>query len=43
MSLTAHLEDLRKRLIVSVSSLLVTFVVAFEYSEELFRLLMFPL
>jgi sec-independent protein translocase protein TatC len=43
MSLTAHLEDLRKRIIISVAAVLVAFVVAFNYSEEIFGILMFPL
>jgi sec-independent protein translocase protein TatC len=43
MSLTAHLEDLRKRIIISVAAVLAAFVVAFNYSEEIFGILMFPL
>ncbi len=43
MSLISHLEDLRKRIVVSLLSLLVTFVVAFNFSEEIFGVLMFPL
>jgi sec-independent protein translocase protein TatC len=43
MSLTAHLEDLRKRIIISVAAILAAFVVAFNYSEEIFGILMFPL
>lgn len=43
MPLTAHLGELRKRLIVSVIALTVTFCIAFNYSEEIFRLIMFPL
>ncbi len=43
MSLTAHLEDLRKRIIISVAAVLAAFVGAFNYSEEIFGILMFPL
>jgi sec-independent protein translocase protein TatC len=43
MPLTAHLEDLRKRIIISLISLLAAFLVAFNYSEEIFGILMFPL
>jgi sec-independent protein translocase protein TatC len=43
MPLTAHLEDLRKRIIISLIALLAAFVVAFNYSEEIFGILMFPL
>jgi sec-independent protein translocase protein TatC len=43
MSLTAHLEDLRKRIIISVTVILAAFVVAFNYSEEIFQILIFPL
>lgn len=43
MPLTEHLAELRKRIILSLLALLVTFSVCFAYSEELFRFLMFPL
>ena len=43
MPLTAHLGELRKRIVVSLSALLVTFTVCFAYSEEIFSLIMFPL
>ncbi|HMK61384.1 MAG TPA: twin-arginine translocase subunit TatC [Dissulfurispiraceae bacterium] len=43
MSLTAHLEDLRKRIIISLSFVLVAFVITFNYSEEILSLLLFPL
>ena len=43
MSLFAHLEDLRKRIIISLCAVIVAFVVAFSFSEEIFGLLMFPL
>ncbi|MBF0506075.1 MAG: twin-arginine translocase subunit TatC [Nitrospirae bacterium] len=43
MPLMEHLGELRKRIIVSLIALGVTFAVAFNYSEEIFGLLMFPL
>lgn len=43
MPLTHHLGELRKRLVVSLLALLVTFVGSFYYSEEIFGLVMFPL
>ncbi len=43
MSLTGHLGELRKRITVSLIALLIAFMIAFNYSEEIFRLLMFPL
>ncbi|MGO9377213.1 MAG: twin-arginine translocase subunit TatC [Dissulfurispiraceae bacterium] len=43
MSLTAHLEDLRKRIIISAVTVLAAFVVAFNYSEQIFSVLIFPL
>lgn len=43
MPFTEHLSDLRKRIIISLIAVLVGFVVAFIYSEDLFRLLTFPL
>ncbi|HMK57313.1 MAG TPA: twin-arginine translocase subunit TatC [Dissulfurispiraceae bacterium] len=43
MSLTAHLEDLRKRIIVSLAVVLVAFVATFNYSEDILGLLLFPL
>jgi sec-independent protein translocase protein TatC len=43
MPLTEHLGELRKRILVSLISLLVAFVIAFYYSEQIFRLIMFPL
>lgn len=43
MPLTAHLEDLRKRIFISLIALMAAFVVAFNYSEEIFSILMFPL
>lgn len=43
MPLTEHLAELRNRIIISLVALLVTFLVAFNYSEEIFKLIMFPL
>lgn len=43
MPLTEHLSELRKRIVLSLVALLVTFSVCFAYSEELFRFIMFPL
>ncbi|MGD0283000.1 MAG: twin-arginine translocase subunit TatC [Dissulfurispiraceae bacterium] len=43
LPLTEHLGELRKRIIISLIAIAVTFVIAFNYSEEIFRLLMFPL
>lgn len=43
MPLTEHLGDLRKRIINSLIAVSAAFVAAFNYSEELFRIMMFPL
>ena len=43
MHLIEHLGDLRKRITISLTALLIAFMVAFNYSEELFRSIMFPL
>jgi len=43
MPLTAHLGELRKRIIISLVAVTITFVIAFNYSEEIFRFIMFPL
>jgi sec-independent protein translocase protein TatC len=43
MPLFAHLEDLRKRIFISLFSVMVAFGIAFYYSEDIFRVLMFPL
>jgi sec-independent protein translocase protein TatC len=43
MSLVGHLEDLRKRIVISLVALMAAFLVAFNYSEEIFGVLMFPL
>ncbi|MBF0559251.1 MAG: twin-arginine translocase subunit TatC, partial [Nitrospirae bacterium] len=43
LPLTAHLGELRKRIIISFAAIAVTFVIAFNYSEEIFGVIMFPL
>lgn len=43
MSFLEHLGELRKKIMVSLIAVCVTFVVAFNYSEEIMRGLMFPL
>jgi sec-independent protein translocase protein TatC len=43
MPFTAHLTDLRKRIVVSLIAVLIGFIAAFAYSEDLFRFLTFPL
>ncbi len=41
--LTEHLSELRKRILVSLAFLFLAFIVIFNYSEDLFNLLSFPL
>jgi len=43
MPITEHLSDLRKRIIISLVAILIASAVAFVYSEDIFRLLTFPL
>lgn len=43
LPLTEHLTELRKRIVVSLASLLAAFVILFNYSEKIFELLTFPL
>jgi sec-independent protein translocase protein TatC len=43
MPLTEHLGDLRKRITISLTALLTAFIIAFNYSEEIFKSIMFPL
>jgi sec-independent protein translocase protein TatC len=43
MPLAEHLVDLRKRLIISLVSVLAGFFLCFNYSEDLFRALIFPM
>ncbi len=43
MPLTQHLTELRKRILVSLISILSIFFVTFSFAEELFRLVTFPM
>lgn len=43
LPITEHLGELRKRILISLVAVLVTFTVAFAFSEEIFRTVMFPL
>jgi sec-independent protein translocase protein TatC len=43
MPLTEHLSDLRKRIVISLISLFIGFIISFTYSEVLFRFLTIPL
>jgi sec-independent protein translocase protein TatC len=43
MPLTEHLADLRKRITVSLVALMAGFFLCFNYSEDLFRALIFPM
>jgi sec-independent protein translocase protein TatC len=43
MSLIEHLSELRKRIVVCLVALLIAFVIAFNFSDYIFELLMFPL
>lgn len=43
MPLTEHLGELRKRITISLAAILVAFIVAFSYSEDIFKFIMFPL
>ena len=43
MTFFEHLGDLRKKIVVSLIAVCITFVVAFSYSEYLMEFLMFPL
>ena len=43
LPLTEHLSELRKRILISLAFLLVAFVFIFNYSEDLFNILSFPL
>jgi sec-independent protein translocase protein TatC len=43
MSFMEHLGDLRKKITVSLIAVCVTFVIAFNYSEDILKFLMFPL
>lgn len=43
MSFLEHLSDLRRKIVVSLIATCVTFVVTFNYSEQILKFLMFPL
>ncbi len=43
MPLTEHLTELRKRILVSLTSVFIVFVAVFNYSEKIFELITFPL
>lgn len=43
MPFTEHLAELRKRIIISLCVLAVFFIISFNYSEEIFNLLMLPM
>jgi sec-independent protein translocase protein TatC len=43
MSLIEHLSELRKRIVVCLVALLIAFLIAFNFSDYIFELLMFPL
>ncbi|RPI37927.1 MAG: twin-arginine translocase subunit TatC [Nitrospiraceae bacterium] len=43
LPLTEHLSELRKRILISLAFLLIAFIVIFNYSEDLFNILSFPL
>ncbi|MEW6067740.1 MAG: twin-arginine translocase subunit TatC [Nitrospirota bacterium] len=43
MSITEHLGDLRKKIFISVIILFIAFLVTFNFSEDIFKLIMFPL
>ena len=43
MPITEHLGDLRKKIVISLIALFITFLISFNYSEDVFRFIMFPL
>ena len=43
MPITEHLGDLRKRIVISLVVLFAAFLVSFNFSEDIFRFIMFPL
>ena len=43
LPLTEHLTELRKRILISVAALFIVFLFVFNYSEQLFNFLTFPL
>lgn len=43
LAFTEHLGELRKKIIISLVALFVTFFISFNYSEDIFKFIMFPL
>jgi len=43
MPLTEHLGELRRKIIISLTALFITFLILFNYSEDIFKFIMFPL
>jgi sec-independent protein translocase protein TatC len=43
MSLIEHLSELRKRIVICLVALVIAFIFTFNYSEQIFKLLLFPL
>lgn len=43
LPLTGHLEELRKRLIISICTVAATFLVSYNFKEDIFRILTVPL
>lgn len=43
LPLTSHLSELRTRLIISISAIIILFAVSFTFSEKLFKLITIPL
>jgi sec-independent protein translocase protein TatC len=43
MSLMEHLSELRKRILLCLVALLIAFIITFNFSEYIFKLLLFPL
>jgi sec-independent protein translocase protein TatC len=43
LAITEHLGELRRKIIISLIALFITFLISFNYSEDIFRFIMFPL
>jgi sec-independent protein translocase protein TatC len=43
LPITEHLGELRKRIVISLLAFLAAFIVCFSFSEDIFRLIVFPL
>ncbi len=43
LAFTEHLGELRRKIIISLVALFITFLISFNYSEDIFRFIMFPL